>query len=99
MEGESPQPLTIGLLGPVRARRGGTPLPLGPVRRQAVLAAMALRPGTTVSHEDLLARVWGTEPPGSGHRVLATYVYALRKALDPRGTGLDDSVIRSSQGR
>ncbi|WP_234318154.1 AfsR/SARP family transcriptional regulator [Streptomyces sp. NRRL S-244] len=99
MDGESPQRLRIELLGPVRAWRGTTPLALGPVRRQAVLAAMALRPGSTVSHEDLLDGVWGSALPGSGHRVLPSYVYALRKALDPAGTGYEESVIRSSQGR
>ncbi|MFE5773844.1 BTAD domain-containing putative transcriptional regulator [Streptomyces sp. NPDC056485] len=99
MDGETPQRLRIELLGPVRARRGTTPLALGPVRRQAVLAAMALRPGSTVSHEDLLDAVWGSALPGSGHRVLPSYVYALRKALDPEGTGYEESVIRSSQGR
>ncbi|MFF4101995.1 BTAD domain-containing putative transcriptional regulator [Streptomyces sp. NPDC001903] len=99
MDGESPQRLRIELLGPVRAWRGTTPLALGPVRRQAVLAAMALRPGSTVSHEDLLDAVWGSALPGSGHRVLPSYVYALRKALDPEGTGYEESVIRSSQGR
>ncbi|MEU8843060.1 BTAD domain-containing putative transcriptional regulator [Streptomyces roseus] len=99
MDGETPQRLGIELLGPVRAWRGATALALGPVRRQAVLAAMALRPSGTVSHEDLLDAVWGSAPPGSGHRVLPSYVYALRKALDPEGTGYEESVIRSSQGR
>ncbi|MEV6582671.1 BTAD domain-containing putative transcriptional regulator [Streptomyces sp. NPDC051582] len=99
MDGETPQRLRIELLGPVRAWRGTTPLALGPVRRQAVLAAMALRPGSTVSHDDLLDAVWGSALPGSGHRVLPSYVYALRKALDPEGTGYEESAIRSSQGR
>ncbi|MFF4850862.1 BTAD domain-containing putative transcriptional regulator [Streptomyces sp. NPDC001194] len=99
MDGESPQRLRIELLGPVRVWRGTTPLDLGPVRRQAVLAAMVLRAGSTISHEDLLDGVWGAAPPGSGHRVLPSYVYALRKALDPQDTGYEDSVIRSSQGR
>ncbi|MEV0988544.1 BTAD domain-containing putative transcriptional regulator [Streptomyces sp. NPDC049949] len=99
MDGESPQRLRIELLGPVRAWRETTPLDLGPVRRQAVLAAMVLRAGSAISHEDLLDGVWGAAPPGSGHRVLPSYVYALRKALDPEGTGYEDSVIRSSQGR
>ncbi|MCX4625779.1 BTAD domain-containing putative transcriptional regulator [Streptomyces sp. NBC_01443] len=99
MDGESPQRLRIALLGPVRAWRGTTPVDLGPVRRQAVLAVMALRPGTSVSHEDLLDGVWGAALPGSGRRVLPSYVFALRKALDLEGTGLEHSVIRSSQGR
>ncbi|MEU3405267.1 BTAD domain-containing putative transcriptional regulator [Streptomyces sp. NPDC006670] len=99
VEGELAQRLRIELLGPLRAWRGTTPLAPGPLRRQAVLAAMALQPGTTVSHEELLDRVWGPAPPGSGRRVLPTYVYALRKELDPEGTAYEESVIRSGQGR
>ncbi|MFF9478543.1 BTAD domain-containing putative transcriptional regulator [Streptomyces sp. NPDC014733] len=88
----------IAVLGPVRAWRDGTPLELGPVRRRAVLAALALRPDTRVSHEQLLDDVWGDRPPPSGRRVLPSYVYPLRKALDPPGTPLTHSVIRSDRG-
>ncbi|OMI39578.1 AfsR/SARP family transcriptional regulator [Streptomyces sparsogenes] len=86
------------MLGPVRAWRDGTPVDLGPVRRQAVLVAMVLRPGLLVSHEQLLDGVWGAKPPKSGRRVLPSYVYALRKALDAEGTGQAESVIRGGRG-
>ncbi|MGD3112552.1 AfsR/SARP family transcriptional regulator, partial [Streptomyces sp. YGL11-2] len=97
MDGGSPQPLRIAVLGPVRAWWHGTPLDLGPVRRQAVLAALVLRPGLLVSHEQLLDDVWGTQPPGSGRRVLPSYIYQLRKALDTAGAGRSASVIRSGR--
>lgn len=89
--------LRIAVLGSVRAWRDGSPLDLGPIRRQAVLAALALRPGTLVSHEQLLDDVWGGEPPKSGRRVLPSYVYPLRKALDVAGTERSGSVIRSGR--
>ncbi|MFH8569196.1 BTAD domain-containing putative transcriptional regulator [Streptomyces sp. NPDC017993] len=73
------------------------PLDLGPVRRQAVLAALALRPGTLVSHEQLLDDVWGTQPPKSGRRVLPSYVYRLRKALDAEGAERSGSTIHSGR--
>ncbi|MEU3529303.1 BTAD domain-containing putative transcriptional regulator [Streptomyces sp. NPDC038707] len=98
MDGGSPQGLRIAVLGPVRAWRDGTPVDLGPVRRQAVLAAMVLRPGILVSHEQLLDGVWGEHPPGSGRRVLPSYVYPLRKALDAAGAGPAESVIRGGRG-
>ncbi|WP_240797622.1 BTAD domain-containing putative transcriptional regulator [Streptomyces sp. F001] len=82
----------------MRAWRDGTPLDLGPVRRQAVLAALALRPGLLVSHEQVLDGVWGDEPPKTGRSVLPSYVYALRRTLDARGTGPADSVIRGERG-
>ncbi|MFF4169579.1 tetratricopeptide repeat protein [Streptomyces sp. NPDC001744] len=88
----------IDLLGPVRARRGDTRIPLGPVRRQAVLAALVLRAPAFVTYGRLLDDVWGAEPPGTGHRVLPSYVYSLRKVLDVPGTGPSRSVILGGQG-
>ncbi|MET8327480.1 BTAD domain-containing putative transcriptional regulator [Streptomyces sp. NPDC005181] len=82
----------------MRAWRGGAQLPLGPVRRQAVLTALALRPGFLVSHEQLLDGVWGAEPPKSGRKVLPSYIYELRQTLDAEGTGPADSVIRGEGG-
>ncbi|MEV6756888.1 BTAD domain-containing putative transcriptional regulator [Streptomyces sp. NPDC051214] len=90
--------LRLALLGPVGAHRGEVPLDLGPVRRQAVLAALILREKTLVTHQQLLDDVWGLEPPGTGRRVLPSYVYPLRKALDAPGTGPTASVIRGERG-
>lgn len=98
MDGGSPPRLRIAVLGPVRAWRDGTPLDLGPVRRQAVLIALVLRQGALVSHEQLLDGVWGAKPPGSGRRVLPSYVFTLRKAIDARDAGRTGSVIRSGRG-
>jgi DNA-binding SARP family transcriptional activator len=86
------------VLGQLRAWRDGTRLELGPVKRQAVLAALLLRQGAVVSHEQLLDSVWGTEPPASGHKVLASHVNPLRRALDVEGTRPAESVIRSGKG-
>ncbi|MFF2329526.1 MULTISPECIES: BTAD domain-containing putative transcriptional regulator [unclassified Streptomyces] len=90
--------LRIELLGPVSVRRGPTTLDIGPVRRQAVLVVLVLRHGRPVGYEQLLDDVWGTHPPESGHRVLPSYVFALRKALDPQGAGPRASVIRGGGG-
>ncbi|MFF0558899.1 BTAD domain-containing putative transcriptional regulator [Streptomyces sp. NPDC004266] len=91
-------PLRIDLLGPVRALRGDVPVALGPVRRQAVLAALVLRAPGFVTYRQLLDDVWGAEPPGTGHRVLPSYVYALRRALDAPDAGPDRSVIGGGRG-
>ncbi|MFD7259257.1 BTAD domain-containing putative transcriptional regulator [Streptomyces sp. NPDC059874] len=90
--------LRLAVLGTVRAWRDGTGLALGPVRQQAVLAALALRPDHLVSGEQLLDGVWGDKPPGSGLKVLPSYVYGLRKRLDEEGTAPADSVIRGERG-
>ncbi|GAA2795153.1 BTAD domain-containing putative transcriptional regulator [Crossiella cryophila] len=76
----APEPrLRISVLGPLRAWHGAEPLDLGPIRQQSLLAALLLRPGTTVSQSELRDRVWGLEPPLAN--VIQVYVYKLRKAL------------------
>ncbi|MFE2410556.1 BTAD domain-containing putative transcriptional regulator [Kitasatospora sp. NPDC059408] len=69
----------ISVLGPLRAWQDGRSLNLGHLRQQAVLAALALRGGRTVSRQELLDGVWGQEPPVTN--VVPVYVYRLRKAL------------------
>ncbi|MGW8375123.1 BTAD domain-containing putative transcriptional regulator [Streptomyces sp. ODS28] len=98
MDGGNPQRLRIAVLGPVRAWRGARPVDLGPLRRQAVLTALVLHPGTLMSQDQLLDAVWGDRPPATGRRVLPSYVYPLRKALDAAGGGRAGSVIRSGRG-
>ncbi|MER6299999.1 BTAD domain-containing putative transcriptional regulator [Kitasatospora sp. NPDC001539] len=69
----------ISVLGPLRAWQDGRPLDLGHLRQQAVLAALALRAGRTVSRQELLDGVWGSEPPVTN--VVPVHIYRLRKAL------------------
>ncbi len=79
----------VRLLGPVTVERGDTERPLGSGRRQAVLAVLALHPGHAVSREELIAAVWGEDPPASAPGNLYTYVSELRRAIDPgRARGL-----------
>ncbi|MFF3070623.1 BTAD domain-containing putative transcriptional regulator [Kitasatospora sp. NPDC057936] len=86
-------PLRISLLGPLRAWHDGRPLDLGHLRQQAVLTALALRPGRAVSQRELVDGVWGEEPPGT--KVVPVYVYRLRKAL--RTGGGPHAVIASDR--
>ncbi|WP_234389020.1 AfsR/SARP family transcriptional regulator [Streptomyces sp. AS58] len=98
VDGGSAELLRFEVLGPLRAWRGRTPLELGPVKRQAVLAALLLRRGALASHEWLLDAVWGSEPPPGGRKVLPTHVNSLRRTLDPEGTQPAESLIRSGKG-
>lgn len=76
-----PPRFRIDVLGPLRAWRDDMPIELGPVRQQALLVALALRPNVTVSQRELLDEVWGTEPPATGVKVIPVYMYRLRKCL------------------
>ncbi|MET8147271.1 BTAD domain-containing putative transcriptional regulator [Actinoplanes sp. NPDC049668] len=75
--------LDLRLLGPVRAWRDGAELPLGPARCTAVFSVLALHADQVVSREQLVAAVWGDDPPASATGNVYTYVSALRRALDP----------------
>lgn len=85
----------ISLLGPLRARRDGHPLDLGHLRQQAVLAVLALSAGRSLSQQELLADVWGMEPPAAN--VVPVYIYRLRKALHV-GDGPDPVIERGLRG-
>ncbi len=87
--------LRFEVLGPLRAWQGETRLDLGPVRQQAVLAALLLRPDVTVSHYELTDGLW-ERPPESN--VLPVYVRRLRQCLDTSGQKPRDSVIVSDRG-
>ncbi|NBH07234.1 BTAD domain-containing putative transcriptional regulator [Amycolatopsis sp. SID8362] len=92
---DSPPPhLRFSVLGPLRAWRGTTALDLGPVRQQALLAALLLRPDVVVTDHGLLDDVWGLEPPGTGTGVLPTYVLRLRSCLRAAHETSKESVIR-----
>ncbi|AXB48256.1 hypothetical protein A4R43_03705 [Amycolatopsis albispora] len=86
-------PLRLSVLGPLRAWHDSEPVDLGPVRQQALLAALALRPDVTVSRDELLDAVWGMEPPAA--KVVPVYVYRLRRCLRSAGP---DSVIGRDRG-
>ncbi|BCJ52694.1 hypothetical protein Asp14428_41690 [Actinoplanes sp. NBRC 14428] len=75
--------IDLRLLGPVRVRRDGAELPLGSARRTAVLSVLALNAGRSVSREQLIAAVWGDDPPASATGNVYTYVSALRQMLEP----------------
>ncbi|MFJ7327872.1 BTAD domain-containing putative transcriptional regulator [Streptomyces cyaneofuscatus] len=85
----------ISLLGPVRAWRDGRLLDLGHLRQQAVLAALALGAGRSLSQQQLLDDVWGMEPPVTN--VVPVYVYRLRKALHD-GAGPRTVIERGLRG-
>lgn len=72
----------VQLLGAVAAfDDAGVPLDIGPAKSQALLAALALAPGSVVSVPRLVEMVWGEEPPRTAEKTLQSYVTRLRKAV------------------
>ncbi|KUF15073.1 hypothetical protein AT728_26775 [Streptomyces silvensis] len=71
------------LLGPVRAWRGAEQLPTGSPQQRALLAALLLRAGRTVTAAELVDALWGDVPPSQALAAVRTYASRLRKILDP----------------
>ncbi|MER5356478.1 BTAD domain-containing putative transcriptional regulator, partial [Kitasatospora sp. NPDC002551] len=66
----------------MRAHRGATALKVGSPQQQAMLAVLLLRPGHSASATDLIAALWGEEPPGAAMTTVRTYAWRWRKVLD-----------------
>src|SRR5215208_260658 len=72
------------ILGPLEIRDGERVLPLGGLKRRAVVAALLLHPNRVVSSEQLVDLVWGDEPPAAAQSSLQNHVLRLRRELGDR---------------
>src|SRR6185437_7704846 len=77
------EPVEFGILGPLEVRRAGRLVPLGGPRQRAVLALLLLEANRVVSMDRLAEDVWGGNPPEGWATTLQTYVFHLRRALEP----------------
>src|SRR5215467_12219334 len=87
----------FGILGPLEVRRSGRAVPLGGPRQRAVLALLLLEANRVMSMDRLAEDVWGGHPPDGWATTLQTYVFHLRRALEPdrdRGAAGDVLVTR-----
>jgi DNA-binding SARP family transcriptional activator len=75
--------LRLQLLGPVRAWQGQRELRIGGPWRQAVLGMLAARAGHPVRRSELIAGVWGEQPPADAAGRLLGHLAGLRQALAP----------------
>ncbi|WP_170220938.1 AfsR/SARP family transcriptional regulator [Amycolatopsis cihanbeyliensis] len=73
--------LSFAVLGPLLVSRAGTPLTIRSGRQRALLGALLIRAGGTVSADELVDGLWGDRPPAAAHATLQTYVMRLRRSL------------------
>lgn len=83
----------VRLLGPVELLAADGWRPVAGLRRRAVLAALALRPGELVSTDRLIDAVWGEDAPATALNALQSHVSILR-----REHGLRDVVVGRQPG-
>ncbi len=86
--------IRVGLLGPVRVMVGADHVTVGSERLRRLLTALAVDPGTVVSADRLVERVWfDADQPADPRRALRTYVARLRQAL-----GSTESIVTEPGG-
>jgi YVTN family beta-propeller protein len=77
------EPAQFRILGPLEVVRFGCAVPLGGPRQRAVLALLLLEANRVVSIDRLVEDLWGGRPPEGSVTTLQTYVFHLRRALEP----------------
>ncbi|PWJ03614.1 hypothetical protein DKG34_31715 [Streptomyces sp. NWU49] len=75
--------LTLNLLGPIEAHRGGEPVDLRGAKPRTVLAALLLARGRVVPDTELTALLWGESPPATCSAQIHTYASRVRRLLGP----------------
>ncbi|MFF2954087.1 BTAD domain-containing putative transcriptional regulator [Kitasatospora sp. NPDC057965] len=69
------------LLGPVSARRAGTPISLGPPQRRALLALLLLARSQAVPVALIRDRLWPTGAPATAIDAIQVHIHHLRRHL------------------
>jgi len=72
------------VLGPLEARDGDGPIPLGGEKQRALLALLLINPNRVVARARLVDELWGDDPPPTAVGTVQVYVSRLRKIL-PKG--------------
>ena len=85
--------MRIRLLGPVEVCLDGRTRAVPGLRRKAVLAALALRPGEIVSTDWLIDVVWGDRAPTNAVNTLQRHLSYLRQTLESRS-----AILSSARG-
>ena len=76
----------IRLLGPLAVEVDGEPVRLGSVKQKAILAQLALHGGQIAQLAELVAGLWGEDPPATATNTIQVHVSALRRALGRAGS-------------
>src|SRR5262245_40079382 len=86
-------PRHVRILGPTELWWDGSAVPLGGARGRALVAALALSPGTVVSGDRLTESLWGEQAAGTR---LDVQISRLRGAL--RDAGAEPGIVETAPG-
>jgi predicted ATPase/DNA-binding SARP family transcriptional activator/Tfp pilus assembly protein PilF len=86
------QGVEFRILGPLEVSDGDEPVAVAGAKPRALLAALLIRSGQTVSAERLIDELWGDDPPETAQNTLQVYVSQLRRSLGA------EAIVRRSSG-
>src|SRR6266550_3523708 len=90
----------FAVLGSLRVTRAGAGVARGGRQQRAILARPLVAGAAGVSVEQLADMLWGERPPSGFVTTIQTYVFHLRKLLEPeRGRGTPGAVLVTENGR
>jgi DNA-binding SARP family transcriptional activator len=76
------------ILGPLEVWNGQEWSQVSAPKWRSLLAALLLRPGQPVGTGDLIAEIWGDDPPARAANLVSGYVLRLRRLLGDNGSRL-----------
>lgn len=82
----------LRLLGPIELRAADTLVDLGPVKRRAVVAALAVDATRPVTVADIVDRVWDESPPAHVRSAIYAHVAHIRRSL-AQASALGDAPV------
>lgn len=90
--------MRLHILGPLEVHDSrGAPVEVTGVKRRALLAALVVRAGRTVSTERLIAELWGECPPANAANALQAQMRRLRRVLEA-ACGEPDRIVTRPPG-
>jgi SARP family transcriptional regulator, regulator of embCAB operon len=90
--------MRLHILGPLEVHdSAGTPVEVTGLKRRALLAALVVRAGRTVSTERLIAELWGERPPAHAANALQAQMRRLRRVIE-QACGEPDRIVTRPPG-
>lgn len=87
--------MRVNLLGPLSIVYGGRKYGVDSVRVRALLALLAMSPGTAVSHDRIAAELWPGRQLGNTKNALQANVLRLRKLIHAVTGSRGDELVRT----
>jgi ABC-type transport system substrate-binding protein/DNA-binding SARP family transcriptional activator len=92
--------LALAILGPLRVTSADAELVLGGRQQRAILARLLVAGDGGASIDQLADMLWGGHPPDGAVTTIQTYVFHLRKLLEPeRRRGAPAQILTTEHGR